>query len=116
MGRFYSETDTGELRRAFEGRVLRWPEVRAKTMFGCPAYRATDELFAFLVTEGVVITRLESGEREALSRRFRATPFRAGSRTVHDWIRVPLRGKDDLEGVLPLVRRSYEASRGRTRK
>jgi hypothetical protein len=51
------------------------------------------------------------GERVELVRSAGATPFQAGSRVVRHWIRIPLTAPGDLEGILPLLRRSYEAAR-----
>ncbi len=101
----------GSLRLPLEREVLGWPGVRRKTMFGCPAYSAGDALFAFLVTRGIVLTRLSEGEREDLARASGGTPFQAGPRVVRGWIRLPLTVLGDLEGILPLLRRSYEAAR-----
>jgi len=109
--KYYSEDEMGGLRAQLEGVVLGWPGVRRRTMFGCPAYSAGDALFAILVTRGIVLTRLGVGEREELVRSAGATPFQAGSRLVRHWIRIPLTAPGDLEGILPLLRRSYEAAR-----
>jgi len=54
--KYYSEEDMKDLRRVFEKEVLSWPEVSTKRMFGCPCYQADKRLFAFLVTDGLVIT------------------------------------------------------------
>ena len=109
--KYYSEEEMGGLRVQLEREVLGWPGVRRKTMFGCPAYSAGDTLFAFLVTGGIVLTRLDEEEREDLVRSKGATPFQAGPRVVRGWIRVPLAAPGDPEGILPLVRRSYGAAR-----
>jgi hypothetical protein len=109
--KFYSEEEMGGLRVQLEGEVLGWTGVRRRTMFGCPAYSTGDALFAILVTRGIVLTRLGEGEREELVRSAGATPFQAGSRVVRHWIRIPLTAPGDLEGILPLLRRSYEAAR-----
>jgi len=109
--RYYSEADAKDLRKAFEGRVLRWAEVSTKKMFGCPCYQARGKLFAFLVTNGIVITQLAGTDREALSKRYPTSAFRAGKKTVPRWVRLSLKKSRDMDGLIPFVRKSYEAAR-----
>jgi hypothetical protein len=65
--KYYSEEATEPLRLRFEEKVLRWPKVSASKMFGCPSYQADGKLFAFLVTNGIVITQLTQTERACLA-------------------------------------------------
>ena len=111
--RYYREPATKKLRIAFEGEVLNWPEVSTKKMFGCPCYQARGKLFAFLVTSGIVITQLAGTDREALSKRYPTSAFRAGKKTVPRWVRLSLKKSRDLDGLIPFVRKSYEAARRR---
>jgi hypothetical protein len=108
--KYYSEEEMGGFRAQLEQEVLGWEGVRRKTMFGCPAYSAGDTLFVFLVTAGIVLTRLGEHEREELVRREEATPFQAGTRTVPGWIRIPVMTPGDLKRILPHLRVSYEAA------
>jgi hypothetical protein len=80
-------------------------------MFGCPAYRASDETFAVLVSEGVVLTRLPDPERDRLNADFGTEPFYAGGRYVPEWAKIP-RERASLEELEPFVRASYEAAMG----
>ena len=105
--KYYSEEDTRELRLAFEEQVLSLPKVSKKKMFGCPCYKADEKLFAFLVTKGVVITKLGENERETLSSQYQTTPFQAGQRLVQNWIRIPIENKSDLDKIMPFVKKSY---------
>jgi len=106
--KYYSEEETKELRSAFEDVVLSWARVTKKKMFGCPCYKADEKLFAFLVTKGVVITKIKEKEREAISNQFQTTPFQAGQKTVYDWIKIPIENKSDVEKILPFVKKSYD--------
>ncbi|MDD1647556.1 MAG: TfoX/Sxy family protein [Methanomicrobiales archaeon] len=108
--RYYSEEEMGGLRVQLEQEVLGWEGVRRRTMFGCPAYSAGDTLFAFLVTRGLVLTRLGEHEREELIQGKGAIPFRAGPRTVPGWITVPLGTPGDLKRIQPRLRASYDAA------
>ncbi|MDP6510098.1 MAG: DUF5519 family protein [Dehalococcoidia bacterium] len=106
--KYYSEADSGPLRQAFEEEVLGWPGVGRRRMFGVPCYLATGKLFAFLVTDGIVITKLPQPDREALLRRFKATAFRSGDRLYRTWVRLSVNSLDGLDDIMPLVRQSYE--------
>jgi hypothetical protein len=114
--KYYSEKQTKNLRLAFEEGVLSWPEVSTKKMFGCPCYKVKNKLFAFFVTKGIVITQLTQAEREKLSRLYHATPFRAGKKTVRNWVRVSLADVRDLTRIMPYVQRSYDSSRAQVKK
>jgi hypothetical protein len=106
--RYYSEEKTKNLRLALEKEVLSWPQIGTKKMFGCPCYQAKGKLFVFLVTKGIVITLLELADRQKLSRARQTSFFQAGKKIVKNWIRLSINSKDDLDEILPFVRKSYE--------
>ena len=106
--KYYSEEETKELRVALEKEVLNWNHVTTKKMFGCPCYQAKGKLFVFLVTKGVVITQLSLSYREGLSSKFQTSYFQAGKKTVKNWIRLSIKNLEQLESVMPFVRKSYE--------
>jgi hypothetical protein len=109
--KYYSEEAAEPLRLRFEEKVLRWSKVSAMRMFGCPCYKADGKLFAFLVTNGIVITCLAQADRETVSRGYHATAFRSGTRVIQKWMRVPIERMSDLDRVVRFVRRSYESAR-----
>jgi hypothetical protein len=106
--KYYSEQETKELRLALEAEVLNWPHVSTKKMFGCPCYQAKGKLFAFLVTNGVVITQLQQADRDEMSRQHQTAFFQAGKKTVKNWIRLSIKNKKDSDSVMPFVKKSYE--------
>ena len=106
--KYYSEEETKDLRIAFEDKILRWAKVTKTKMFGCPCYKADEKLFTFLVTKGVVITRLDENDREAISSQYQTTPFQAGKKTAKNWIRIPIESKSDVDKVMNFVKKSYE--------
>lgn len=106
----YSEEAAEPLRSRFEEKVLRWPKVSARKMFGCPSYQADGKLFAFLVTNGIVITQLTQADRESVSRQHHATPFRSGRKVVQKWMRLSIDQTGDPDRVMRFVRKSYEAA------
>jgi hypothetical protein len=110
--KYYSEEAAKDLRAEFEAKVLGRPQVGTKKMFGCPCYRANGTLFAFLVTHGVVLTRLTQSDKEVLARRLHAVPFRGGRRIVRGWLQCSIETMRDVGRILPFVRKSYQASLG----
>ena len=106
--KYYSEEDTRDLRLALEEQILGWEEVSTRKMFGCPCYLAKGRLFVFLVTRGIVITQLNIADREKLRGKYETSSFLAGKRIVSKWLKIPLRDKEDLEELMPFVRKSYE--------
>jgi hypothetical protein len=108
--KYYSEDDMRDLREALEKTVLEWPKVTTKKMFGCPCYQANKKLFAFIVTNGVVITQLSEDDFNAVSNKFTARPFSTGKRTVSKWLKIPLMNKKDLKTILDYVNISYKTA------
>ncbi len=108
MVKYYSEDDAKNMRLAFEERILRWPKVNSKKMFGCPSYKAENRLFAFLVTEGIVMTQLNQADREEVSRKYATASFQDGKRRVKNWVKVIIENKKDIDQIIPFVRKSYE--------
>ncbi len=96
------------LRLEFESRVLSWPHVTTRFMFGCLAYLARGKLFAFLVDESVVITRLDEDSRQRLAAGHEAFAFRSKGKSIGGWIQVAVADESDLNGLTPYLRRSYE--------
>jgi hypothetical protein len=97
-------------RKAFEGDVLAWPGVALKEMMGCLVYFRGKRFFAFLVTGGLVITKLPDAERAALAKRRDAKPFAMSGRTSSKWVQLSVARPADLKPLLPYLRTSYDAS------
>ena len=106
--KYYSEEQTKQLRLAFEEKILNWPQVSKKIMFGCPCYKTNEKLFAFLVTKGLVITKLNEAQREQLSNNYDVAFFQAGKKTVRNWVKIPINKKQDLDELMPFVKNSYD--------
>lgn len=79
-------------------------------MFGCPCYQINGKLFAFLVTNGVVLTHLNPGDRAVAADRRGAAAFRAGKKIVRSWVHLPIQDRKNLQQIIPLVRKNYEAA------
>ena len=105
---YYTEEEGHALREAFEKEVLVWPTVDTRRMFGCPAYLADGKLFAFLVSDGVVITQIRKRDRETLTEDFHTESFTAGEREIERWRRVHINSVEQLNRVIAYVKKSYE--------
>ncbi len=109
--KFYDEATMRAVREALEASVLTWPGVARKEMMGCLVYFRGKKFFAFLVTGGLVITKLPDADRAALGKRPGAKPFTMSGRTSTKWVQLPVPRPGDVKALLPHVRASYEASR-----
>jgi hypothetical protein len=107
--KWYIEEETKELRETLEKEVFKWPKVTSKRMMGCPCYLANGKMFAGMVTNGIVITKLNCEERKELKKKYPANPFRAGTRTIRKWIHLILE-PDDLMKVMPYIKASYDTA------
>lgn len=106
--KLYSEDKMKLIRQTLETEVLRRSDVKIKRMFGCPSYTVQGTLFAFLVTGGIVLTRLSETDRNELLKRSSATVFKHKNRVVKKWIRITIESKSDLKAVMPFVENSLE--------
>jgi len=108
--KFYRDATMRASREALEATVLAWPGVARKEMMGCLVYFRGKRFFAFLVTGGLVITKLPDADRAALAKRRGAKPFAMSGRTSSKWVQLPVAKPADLKPLLPYVKKSYEAS------
>lgn len=112
MSRYYDETSMGRVRMDLERRVNTWPRVRPGQMFGCPCFYADDKMFVFVATGGVVLSQLDEGDRGRVAKEFGAGPFApTPGRAATKWSHVPTSTPEDLEPLMPWIRKSYEAAR-----
>lgn len=108
--KFYDEEKMKEIRKELEAKVLRWSGVTVKEMMGCLCYFYEKKFFAFLVTNGIVITKLSEDDRKKLAAQVKSEAFEMAGKKVKTWIRIHLRKPKDLHMVVPFVKKSYEAA------
>lgn len=108
---YYAEPGARSLRQEFEKEVMDWPGVTSRRMFGCPAYLVDGKLFAFLVTDGIVITQIRKRDREELGRAYSTEAFHAGEREIDRWLQVRIDDLERIERVMLMVKKSYDAVR-----
>lgn len=108
--KYYSDEKMRSLREAFEKEVLAWPRVARKEMMGCLVYFRGRKIFAFLVTEGIVLMKLSPADRDAVAKRPGAKPFEMAGQASSKMVQLPLGKVSDLRPLLPYIRTSYDAA------
>ncbi|WP_224332984.1 luciferase family protein [Haloprofundus halobius] len=101
---------SGRLSEAFENLVLSWPNVRVDYRRGYATYCVGDRPFAVVDGMRLVLTDLTSDAQEALENEWFVDPFRTETGVMETWLTVCIT-PDELESLLPFVRRSYETAR-----
>lgn len=112
---YYDESETHALREKFEEIVLAWPGVKKKLMFGSPSYAAEGTLFALLVTDGIVLTRLDEEKKSALLSTGGAGYFTGHGRVMKKWVVIIIDDPSNIDRYLPFISASYQAARLETR-
>jgi hypothetical protein len=110
--KYFDEKKMQPIRKKFEAYVLGWPGVASKEMMGCLCYFRGKKFFAFLVTGGIVLTKLGKEDRSELRNKLDGKPFEMAGRTASSWIQLPLGEPGDLGPLLTYIRKSYEAASG----
>lgn len=108
---YYNEEKMKNIRVKLEKEVLSWPDVTTRKMYGCPCYKHKYTLFAFLVTDGVVLTKASEQDKMRLSKEFTIKPFQAATRTMKGWPQIPLDEPFDLKKVISFIKDSYNHSK-----
>ena len=111
--KYYDEERMRRVRATLESDILNWPGVASKEMMGCLCYFRGKRFFAFLITGGVVVTKLAMEDRAALSQTAKSKPFEMAGRTASSWVQCALKGPADLRPLMPYIRKSYDAASGR---
>jgi hypothetical protein len=108
---YYNEEKMKNFRLRMEKEILNWPNVTTKKMYGCPCYKYKDKLFAFLVTDGVVLTKSSEQDKIKLSKEFTIKPFQASTRTMKGWPQIPADETSDLDKIILFIKNSYNQSK-----
>ena len=103
--KYYIEEETVDLKAAQDKEILSWDGVEERKMMGCPSYLVGRKMFALVVTGGIVITKLDDLQKEALSNVHQWEPFNA-HRTIKKWAHLKLESSL-VENILPFVKMSY---------
>jgi hypothetical protein len=105
--KYYDEEKMGKIRNAFDTEVLTWEGVSSRPMMGCLCYFYNRKFIGFLVTNGIVVTKLLEKDQLDLKEKFGGKPFEMARQTGRLWV-TPLRGPRDVKSVMPFVKKRYE--------
>ena len=108
---YYNEEKMQNLRLRLEKEILSWPNVTTKKMYGCPCYKYKEKLFAFMVTDGIVLTKANEQDKTKLSEEFSIKPFQAATRTMKGWPQIPVDETSDLKKIITFIKNSYNHSK-----
>ncbi|VVB60574.1 Uncharacterised protein [uncultured archaeon] len=108
---YYNEEKMHNLRLILEKEILNWPGVTTKKMYGCPCYKYKEKLFAFLVTDGIVLTKASEQDKMKLSKEFSIKPFQAATRIMKGWPQIPVDEKSDVKKIISFIKNSYQQSK-----
>src|SRR5713101_1733535 len=112
--KYFDKEKMGQIRDELEKEILQWPGVSSREMMGCLCYLHGKNMLAFLVTDGIVISRLSEQEQKDLSKLSRQTSFKVGGKTIRKPVWA-LKTRDNMRTILPFLKKSYQAT-GRVRK
>jgi len=96
------------IRAALDELVLGWPGVSTGKMFGSRSYRAQGVLFAMIGGAGVILTKMQPGERETAVSKHHARTFIGHGKEIPAWVEFSLEDGAALASIAPLVRYAYE--------
>ena len=108
---YYNDEKMQSFRLKIEKEILSWPNVTTKKMYGCPCYKYKEILFAFLVTDGVVLTKASEQDKIKLSKEFSIKPFQAATRTIKGWPQILVNETSDLIKIIHFIKNSYNQSK-----
>ena len=108
--KYYDEEKMKNIRLKIEEELLSWSDVKTRKMYGCPCYKNKEKMFAFLVTDGIVLTKPSEKDKLDLSKKYDVKPFQAGNRTMKNWPQIFIDEKSDIKKLLPFIKNSYNQS------
>jgi hypothetical protein len=112
--KYFDEKKMGEIRKELENEILRWPEVSSREMMGCLCYLHGKNMIAFLVTDGIVISKLSKQEEADLSKLSKKMAFKMAGKSFRKPV-WELKTPKKLQTILPFLEKSYRAT-GRIKK
>jgi hypothetical protein len=83
-------------------------------MLGCLCYLRGKNMLAFLVTDGIVISKLSEQEEDELSKLSKKVAFKMGGKPMRKPV-WELKSRDNLRTILPFLKKSYQAT-GRVKR
>jgi hypothetical protein len=106
--KYFDEEKMAGIQKAFDSEVLKWKGVVSRPMMGCQCYFRGRKFICFLVTDGIVLTKLSDNDQDTVKTKFGGKPFEmAGQKKGRLWV-TPLKTTEDLKQVMPFVKKRYE--------
>lgn len=112
--KYYIAEETVCLKAALDREVLSWEGMEERKMMGCPSYLVGRKMFALVVTGGIVITKLDEAQKEALTAVHQWEPFCA-HRTIKKWVHLKV-DPDNLPSIVPFIKDCYLSALMESRK
>jgi hypothetical protein len=107
--KYFDIEKMGEIRRELDLEIQKWPGVSSREMMGCLCYLRGKNMIAFLVTNGIMISKLTEEEQSELSKQAKTVAFKMAGKPMRKPV-WNLKTSHDLQIVLPFVRKSYDAT------
>ena len=107
--KYFDKEKMGQIRDELEKEILQWPGVSTREMMGCLCYLHDKNMIAFLVTDGIVMSKLTEQEKKDLSKVSKQISFKMGGKTIRKPV-WELRTRDNLRTILPFLKKSYQAT------
>ena len=107
--KYYDTEKMREIQDELEREILNWPGVSSKEMMGCLCYLHGKNMIAFLVTDGIVISKLSEQETNNLSKMSKRTAFKMSGKTFRKPV-WELKTRENLRTILPFLKKSYQAT------
>jgi len=109
--KYFDTEKMGHIRKELEKEILEWPEVSTREMMGCLCYLHDKNMIAFLVTDGILISKLSEQEEKDLSKLSKKVSFKMGGKTIRKPV-WQLKTRENLRTILPFLKKSYQATGG----
>jgi len=106
---YYDEQTGGALRDTVDRLVGDWEDVTLKRMFGCPCYSARGKIFAIVMSDGLVLTKLPAAEAIRRGSPLAVAPFRTDTKLVPSWSKFAA-GPDDIGRLAHWIEEGYRAA------
>lgn len=112
MAKIYDEESMGGLRELLEERILEWPGVVKRPMFGTPGYAVEGKVFASLMQDSLTV-KLDPAQFTRFEKALGAKPFTyemgdGQARVMTGWLRIPYVDEGDLDRIEPAARAAYQ--------
>ena len=108
--KYYDAEKMREIRDELDKEILKWPGVTSREMMGCLCYLHGKNMIAFLVTDGMVISKLSEQEQNNLSKSSKKMDFKMRGKPFRKPV-WELKTRDNLRTILPFVKKSYQAAK-----